>query len=285
MSISQTDTRIAIQKLNELPPMSTSAQEFLAASDNPDIEIREFARIIERDPALMARLISLANAAYFGLREPVTTAEEAIFKVLGLKTAKSMALSIILAGTFSPSRAGFPLDDYWLTAVTTAMLAQRIAPLAKSDPRPDAGEAYLAGLLHSIGRLVLAHLFPEEMHKVSEHHERDYNKLVELEQEYLGVDHVSAGSWLARKWHLPAPAVAVIEHYRTKNYQGEYWPDVVLVRASLDYAMSLDHDPTAQFDSDILNLLKIDTERAEIVTTDLLAGRDEIRSMARMLAN
>ena len=112
------EARLAVQKLHELPAMSQNAQKFLDAVQNPDIELSELAAIIEQDPALMARIIGVANSAYFAYPEPIITAEEAIIQVLGLDTTKSLALSIILSGPFDATRCrGFHLQHFWLESI------------------------------------------------------------------------------------------------------------------------------------------------------------------------
>ncbi|HKJ75631.1 MAG TPA: HDOD domain-containing protein, partial [Gammaproteobacteria bacterium] len=122
-----TETRIEVLKLNELPAVPAVAHQFIQAVEDPDIEVRQLAAIIERDPALTARIIGLANAAYFGVSEEVTSVEHAIFKVLGINTAKSLALSIVLSGPLQAGRCpGFDLERYWSSAVLAATAAQRL---------------------------------------------------------------------------------------------------------------------------------------------------------------
>ena len=226
------EARLEVQKLNELPAMSLVAQQFLAAAADTTVEISQFAQIIERDPVLLARIIGVANSAYFSCPEPVTTAEDAIFKVLGLQTTKSLVLGIILSGPFDASRCpGFRMSDFWLECIFTATLAQSLAPLITIANKPEASEAYLAGLLHKIGLLALVHLYPEIMEKVITGRKKCCNpsELQQLEQESLSVTHSEVGSWLARKWHLPLMIVNVMGNYLNQDYRGAHWPLATLV--------------------------------------------------------
>ena len=226
------EARLEVQKLNELPAMSLVAQQFLAAAADPNIEISQFAHIIERDPVLLARIIGVANSAYFSCPEPVTTAEDAIFKVLGLQTTKSLVLGIILGGPFDASRCpGFRMSDFWLECIFTATLAQSIAPLIAIADKPDASEAYLAGLLHKIGLLALVHLYPDVMQKVisGRQHCCSPAELQQLEKNGLSVTHSEVGSWLARKWHLPLMIVDVMGNYLNPDYRGANWSLATLV--------------------------------------------------------
>jgi HD-like signal output (HDOD) protein len=226
------EARLEVQKLNELPAMSLVAQQFLAAIADSNTEISQLAHIIERDPALLARIIGVANSAYFSCPEPVTTAEEAIFKVLGLQTTKSLVLAIILSGPFDAGRCpDFHVEKFWLESIFTATLAQNMAPLIAAEDKPSAGEAYLAGLLHKIGLLAMVHLYPGTMQQVFAElrHCCNAQELQQREFARLAVNHSEVGSWLSRKWHLPTLIVDVMGNYLNPHYDGAYRSLVQLV--------------------------------------------------------
>jgi HD-like signal output (HDOD) protein len=229
-----------------LPPLAASALRLLRAVEEPGLEVRAIARIIEQDPPLLARLVGLANAAYFGLPTPVVSAEEAIFKVLGLNTAKNLALAIILSGTFDSRRApGFHADTYWLSAVTVAFLAQRLAPHMQAGPVATPTEAYLCGLLHNLGVLALAHVFPDAMAAVFAARIGPEQSLAEVERAQLGTDHHDAGGWVARRWHLPAPVVAAIEYHESADYDGQHRATVRLIGWCAQASRDADRVPEA----------------------------------------
>ena len=285
-SHSATETRLEIQKLNTLPPMSVVAQELLAAISDSDLDLHHIAAIIERDPALLARIIGLANSAYFGYPERVTTAEDAIFKVLGLNTARNLALSMVLSGPFNTSRCPtFHADEFWTKAMLTATLAQRLARYVVIEPRPHSGDAYLAGLLHSLGLLALVHLFPDEMAQVFEPGKAEADlPLAEREVAAVDADHLQVGGWLARKWHLPAFVVAAIENHNQDGYCGEYSPLVSLIGFSVRWAEQ-GQGGEAQDGFPQLGRLGITAADAEQVLSEMLLKREEITALARILAN
>jgi HD-like signal output (HDOD) protein len=226
------ETRLAVQKLHELPAMSMNAQKFLTAVQNPEIKISELAGIIEQDPALLARIIGVANSAYFAYPEPIATAEQAIIQVLGLDTTKSLALSIILSGPFDATHCrGFHLEQFWLESVFTATLAQSLVPLLGSNAPSLTGMAYLAGLLHRIGLLAMVHLYPERVGEVIDACQQSCSPAArqQLEHSQLQMDHAEVGGWLGRKWHLPEEVVLVMEHYSDPCYRGDHWQLVQLV--------------------------------------------------------
>lgn len=279
-------TRLEIQKLNELQAMSLVVRQFLAAVQDPDLEVRQMAAIVEQDPGLLGKLVGVANSAYFGYPEPIVTADDAIFKVLGLNMARNLALSIVLSGPFDASRCrGFRLDSYWANAMTVAILAQRLAPSITVSPRPTAGDAYLSGLLHSIGMLALVHLYPSAMAEVWKAHPGSAAQLIELEREKLGTDHCDVGGWLARKWHLPPHVVAVIERHHDNAYTGEYRPLVALIRHCLAWSQTLDASGSAEAPPLELSELGIDAATVLRVAAGVGQRRDELRRLSHTLAH
>lgn len=279
------EARLEVQKLNELPAMSLVVHQFLDAIQDADVGIDHLAKIIEKDPALLARIIGVANSAYFSPPEPVTTAEDAIFKVLGVNTTKSLALGIILSGPFDASRCpDFALDEFWLESIFTATLAQSLAGLIRLDEAPSPGEAYLAGLLHKIGVLALVHLYPGQMNTVIAGREQPCNpiELLQREQETLQTDHAEVGAWLARKWHLPQVIVQVMENYLTPRYRGSYWQLVHLVGFSSRWATSAVHSGN---DDDYpclteLEMLGVDIAHAGKQLGKVALQLDELRLLA-----
>jgi len=264
--------------------MSLVVQQFLLALEDSDLEVRQIAAIIEKDPALLARIVGVANSAYFGYPEPVTTAEDAIFKVLGLNTAKNLALSIILSGPFDASRCpSFRMDRFWASALLSATLAQRLAPRVEKGMTPAAGDAYLGGLLHHLGLLALVHLHPSTMNELFLNHETPGQSfLCEEEIALFGMSHPQVGGWLARKWHLPENVVAVIEHHQEERFSGHHWPLVRLVSFATRWAASTVGDD-ADWEITELEPLGIAERHALRALEHLESRRKEIESLARIL--
>lgn len=283
------EARLEVQKLNELPAMSLVVHQFLAAIEDADVGIEHLAHIIEKDPALLGRIIGVANSAYFSPPEPVTTAEEAIFKVLGLNTTKSLALGIILSGPFDASACpNFPLDEFWLECIFTATLAQRMADLIQLDEKPSPGEAYLSGLLHKIGLLALVHLYPDCMNRVIGKRKLccSPHELQRLEREALQTDHAEVGAWLARKWHLPLMIVQVMENYLDQSYRGVHWQLVHLVGFASRWSAAAVHNGD---DDDYpclseLDVLGIDVAHAGKQLGKVALQLDELRLLAKEFA-
>lgn len=287
-SVSHTalETRLEVQKLKSLPAMSLVVRQFLEACSDSDVAIERLAHIIEKDPALLARIIGVANSAFYSPAEPVASAEEAIFQVLGVDMAKNLALGIVLSGPFSTDRCPlFPLATFWLESVITATLVHDFAPLVAAEPKLKEGDAYLAGLLHSFGLLVLIHLYPDEMNAIfaKSHGCCSSYELIREERDLLQVDHLEVGAWLGRKWHLPEKIVLVMENYLNLNYRGKGRALVLLINFSTRWAASVlsDNGEAVRPGMTELTTLGMDEAKATAVLDKVFSQLDDLRALAR----
>jgi HD-like signal output (HDOD) protein len=207
-----------------LPPLSVTANRLLGAVSDPEVEIQAVVDIINQDPGLAARIVGMANSAYFGLVEPIYSVRDAIIRVLGLNMVKSLALGVAINGVFRADRCpGFNLKEYWFRSISCAMLARMLAVTINSEERPDPDSVYLCGLLYSIGELLLAHLFPKEFSRVLTILRTTSGlEAAALQQEQLGIDAVAAGEWLVRRWHLPEAVIQVIGSQEPKECDPAY---------------------------------------------------------------
>jgi len=197
---------ICINDLDELPPLSNSAREILKLIQNDDADVDHFSRIIERDPALLSKIIGLANSAFYGTRV-VTDVKRAIIDILGLRTAKNITLGIVLGGVFNPRQCqGFDLPRYWFESLVAATLAKEIAVELNVDTL-DANNAYLSGMLNELGLMTLAYLHPAEMEKILAEGELS---ITDQEQEFFGQNHYEISAYLLEKWQLPDVITSVM---------------------------------------------------------------------------
>lgn len=192
-------------RVESIPPLQPTASTLLSLAADPDVEVEDLAQVIERDPPLTARLIGIANSAFYAPRQPVTTVKSAIVNVLGLNMVRNVAFGMALTGGLDTRACPrFDLTQYWVMALGTADMASGLARASSLPGGVDPDATYLTGLLHNLGELLLVHLWPTEMNEALGRleHEPD-TPLVDQELELLGIDHWSAGAFLARHWQLP----------------------------------------------------------------------------------
>jgi|TARA_Y100000310_G_scaffold342275_1_gene444796 HD-like signal output (HDOD) protein len=207
--------------LDDIPNCSLSDQNTLALLADDDIDLEYLSAALEESPTITAAIIGLANSAYFASPVQVLTVRDAIIKVLGVQTVKSLALSIILGASFDLSRCpAFSPSLYWSHALATACCSEK---LVRSARQLDADQAYLCGLLADFGQLVLAHLFPDEVSALCVRDNRQLSDLMADQQQHTGTDQGIAGSLLATRWRLPLQVKTVIRHHHDPAYRAEYW--------------------------------------------------------------
>ena len=240
VSLFGADSRRRIARLKALPPLPYREQEIVKLLSDPDLDLLSLVELVEQTPALSARLLGVANSAYFGNAVQVKRISDAIIRVLGLNLVRDLSLSLILSQQF---RIGdcrrFDMLRFWKHAMYCAILADGLAPSVSVDAADERDWAYLGGLLHSLGVLALVHLEPQAMDDAFGQAAGDPNRtLSSLEKELLGIDHCEAGAAVARAWQLPDPLTAVVQHHRDPQYRGRHWRLVVVVgladRISLD---------------------------------------------------
>jgi HD-like signal output (HDOD) protein len=185
-----------------LPSLPAVALELLRLCRGEDIDLRDVAEAISRDPALSARVLRAANSASLAARGKVSTLTRAV-PLLGSNATLTLALSFSLVrGRRRDDRSGFDHHGFWRRAVFSA-LAGRV--LAESGVRSaDPEEAFLAALLQDLGMLALAEVFPREYGPMCKSAGTDHATLVEAERREWGCDHAAVSGLLARTWSLPA---------------------------------------------------------------------------------
>jgi len=224
-------TGLRVRQLSDLPPLSPVAQRLLAMLTDDRVTTTALAQTIELDPGLTARVVGLARSAFFGYAGAVYTVRDAIVRVLGLETVRSLALSLALSSQLRAGPVGgFDLPRYWGNALLTAYGARALAPRVGAAPQPSADSAYLCGLLHNLGLQAMVSVFADEMKEVfALAGAGSADDLQSAEHQVLGVDHHQVGGWLADRWHLPPEVAVVMEHHREPQYGGAYWTHARLV--------------------------------------------------------
>lgn len=192
--------------VSSLPPLPVSAARLLQLALDPDVEIDDLATVIERDPPLNARLLGIANSAYYAPSPPVLTIREATIRVLGFDMVRNFAVGMSMTGGFSTAACPrFDLDAYWLVALGTADLGGGMARASSGVDIDTPATAHLVGLLHNIGELLLVHLWPEEMGEAYRlAGENGAMTLEEHQRDCVGLDRWQAGAFLCRHWELPS---------------------------------------------------------------------------------
>ncbi|HTL17563.1 MAG TPA: response regulator, partial [Patescibacteria group bacterium] len=191
-----------ISRMRTLPAMPALYLEIVAALRSPNTTIDEVGSLIAQDMAITTKLLQVINSAYFGLPRTVTSPSEAI-SLLGFETAKSMVLGVKLLNQYDRIKTGeFSIDGLWQHCTDVAHNARRLVLLQTGD-RTLAEEAFAAGLLHDVGKAVLAGNFGEQYAGAESLARKQELAVCEVEKEIFGATHGEVGAYLLSLWGLP----------------------------------------------------------------------------------
>jgi signal transduction histidine kinase/HD-like signal output (HDOD) protein len=176
--------------------------ELLNACRQEEVDLREVGRIVDKDSALTGKVLQLVNSAFIGARSSFVNIEQAVI-YLGVDTIRNLAISVAVHQVFRKVKGNglLSINSFWFHSHFCACLARAIA--IKIGYKNDT-EAYLAGLLHDLGKLLLWMAFPAKYNiALRAAHGQSGRALVAAEQDKIGIDHCQAGAELAELWSLP----------------------------------------------------------------------------------
>jgi len=188
-----------INSLPSLPPLFDRLMELI---ENQETNTNQIAAVINEDIAMAAQILKLVNSAFFSLSRRIETIQEAI-AYLGLDILRQLALAQhLFAQCSEQERTTFKLDELWQHSLCTATLAKAIAENGNVSGTIG-NSAYLAGLLHEIGKLILLRHLPEIYAEILQEVQQQGKSQVQAESERLGTNHAIIGGYLTSLWGLP----------------------------------------------------------------------------------
>lgn len=197
-----------IERLRALP---VTARQALKLLDDPEVSVRRLSEVLSADQVIGAQILRYANSAAYGAVGSCATIAEGIVRI-GLRQLKSLLYGVAAFGPLMSRLVGYQFNDgeLYRHSAAVAGVARRLAAIVGSrDPE----EAYAAGLLHDIGKLVLdRHVRPYYEQIVAEVTQLARSP-VAAEERYLGIDHATIGGLMAERWHYPAALVDAIRYH------------------------------------------------------------------------
>lgn len=208
--------RGVVSRMRALPSQPDVYTRLMRAVRSEDVGMDEIAAIVEENPSVAARVLQLVNSAFFGLPRPTASIKEAVV-FIGTKTLRTLVLSVEAFRDLQleVNVAGFDPENLQHHAVATARIAAEMVPAAERET------AYSAGLLHSIGVLVLASQLPDEWGRIVDEARSSRRSLLDVENLVLGVDHGQVAAALLSLWGLPHNVIeAVAQHLNPAPVKG-----------------------------------------------------------------
>jgi len=198
----------ALLNVGELPPMPQVASQVLQIIEKSDFSFADLVSVISKDVSITTAILKLANSPLFGIKVSVNNLTQAI-SLLGIKNLKNLVVALSTKGLFEASKITIFEHKLWEHSVATAIYARLFAV---KFHRSIAEEAFIVGLIHDIGQILLSMYFD----KYSIVKEMVYGQdvdIISVEREYLGFDHADVGGYLLEQWGLPELYIDVVSFH------------------------------------------------------------------------
>jgi HD-like signal output (HDOD) protein len=198
-----------VAQCGALPSFPTLYIEVMGELASAEPSVERIGQIIAADPGMTAKILQLVNSAFFGVARKISNPVEAV-QLLGVGTVRSLVLSVHLFSCFDRSRLkGFSLDRLWNHSILTGTIARKIMQLEDAETAA-ADDAYIAGMLHDVGKLMLAANLPEPFQRALTLAAERGVPAIEAEREVFGATHAGVGAYLLGLWGLPAGIVEAV---------------------------------------------------------------------------
>jgi putative nucleotidyltransferase with HDIG domain len=271
-----------LSHLKNLPAMPQVLQQARRMAHSAQVGMRELAAVLESDPALAARILKLANSAYYGFSGRIATVNQAAL-LLGVETLMATVLLVGMAGLLGRRLDGYrlPSGRLWRHSLAVAVAARRLAAAVSPSLEDD---AFSAGLLHDVGKLVLDRHLAERQAPGTASLGDPRAPWVVVERELLGLEHASMAAEICRLWHFPARQVSAVgQHHRPLQATAEDRPLASIVHLADALCITVDLDsgrPPGAPDDGVLAFLQLDAQRTAQICDGLAREVAEIAERA-----
>jgi putative nucleotidyltransferase with HDIG domain len=212
-------------RLPSLSSINSALRELLNADQRYTSQISE---VIRRDPSLTARLLRLVNSVYYGLTTPVNSIEEAVF-YLGVRQIRQLAMVTPVIEDFQrlAGHSAFPWREFWQHCIATAIMTREV--ISSIMVPPDEAD-YVAGLVHDVGKIVMASAFSQHFALIHQQLSESHDELCDKETEVLGMNHAELGAIYLKNHNLPDIMVETALHHHQPQLASHHGQIVAAVQ-------------------------------------------------------
>jgi len=213
-------TRTVINGIDRLPALPSVYFDLLEEFSSPSYSLKRVGALISGDIGLTTSILKMVNSAYFGLNESVSSAQQAV-ALLGGDIVKGLMLTAHLSRSFTKEEQAFSIESWENHSLLCGIFCQSIAQYEKCTPAQQE-MAFVSGILHDVGRIILATSFPEKYRRVLDIAGSTHESLQDVERDVLNTTHSAVGAYLLGLWGLPDQIVELVAtHHNPSQYQGE----------------------------------------------------------------
>jgi len=287
MTISQSEALRRVQSLDRIPTLPDVMCHVLAGLEDEASCAGDITEILAADPVITARILRLANSPFFGSRFEIDSIQRAVVTV-GFEAVKQLALATAILDSLSArSQPCLNPEDFWMHSLGSAKAAQLLAFSTRRIAMPE--PCFTGGLLHNLGKYILALSLQEEYSAVLEASASEGLPLASVERRLLRTDHCEVGGWLAGHWNLPPVIVAAVRHAGApERYEGPFQQEVTIVSLSGDMARAARFGygsdmPEVLFDEARVGALGLEVGQVGEICESLALMRNDARALLGML--
>ena len=200
-----------LRQVRDLPALPSAVLRVMQLTDDPKASAGDVARALASDQALATRVLKLANSAFYGASRRIATISEAVV-ILGMRTTRNLTMATSCQDLLEAEVPGYALDRgaLWRHSLACGAAAQALAKRARYRGLE---EAFVAGLLHDVGKVVLSTYLKDQFSLVLRRAWGGGIPYEEAEREILGFSHAEAGARLLERWNLPDALVGAVRHH------------------------------------------------------------------------
>lgn len=203
-----------LEKFDDLPTLPVIVDKLLTTINDPKSSFKELAEILEKDQPMSAKILRIANSAYYSRGEKIGSLKRASI-VLGFKMINSIVVAIGIMDSVKIDKScspHFTIEGFWKHSIAVAVIARE---LGKQFGFPDADKLYYCGLLHDIGIILTLMIVPNYFESLLDEIDTTGKTLIEIELERGGFCHTHVGKWICKKWKLPTWIIDTAEMHHT----------------------------------------------------------------------
>lgn len=281
-------TRDGLESVTELPEIPQTVQDLLALRADPNRSVKDIIRLTGQNPSSAAQIVYWARAPLHDLHgTAVDSLESAIERVLGADNALALLIASSMAQTFRlPVEGPVGLQSVWQHSIYCAALVGELVKMLPEPSGVNAGLAYLSGLLHDFGYLVLGHVLPARFYLLNRF--LAINRQVPIndaERYVMGVEHGHIGAWLMQSWNLPEEVIAAVRwhHSEDSTHPHAEYSNLVLIANRLLHYVGLGEEHNNRLPALAMFTLGITREQAMEAVGQVHASMTELDNLCAVL--
>ncbi len=273
-----------IEKLDDVPSLPTVVAEVNRAIRNPRVDANTVGQILTRDQALSAKTLKLVNSAFYGFPHRINSVTRAII-VMGFQRVRNLVLTASVLDKFKGGNVDFDFSSFWKHALGSAISAETLSQELKLQESED---AFVAGLLHDIGKLLVVLYAPEKFVRIRAIVNKKNCLIIEAEEEVLETTHSTVGAWLAKTWQFPPKLTQAIRMHHDPQSVREYYEMTYITHVADIICRALNFGDGGdkkipKINDHVWKALKLDKNILDNVMKKTLEGFDKTKDFLQLL--